>query len=198
MSNFQAQNMSHHPTGNLRLWLWIAGLASIALGLVAIAYPFAATLAVELLVGAVLAVSGVVQMLRAIVSENGGARLWMLGFGVVSLLAGAVLLLYPLQGTLTLTIFMASFFVAGGVMKMMSAWFLSPDQRTKAGLAPVDGWWWVGMSGALSLILGILLIAGLPATAVWALGLLIGIDLLFLGLTEIAFAMALGRADRRG
>lgn len=177
----------------IRLWLWIAGLASIVLGLAGIAFPFLLTVATELLFGAVLAALGAVQIIRALFSGDVVSRSSTLLFGVVALAGGTLLLFYPLEGMLTLTVLLATFFLAGGVVKLIGAWQMRPTRMREFGLAEVSGRGWLALSGALSLVLGLLLILGLPSTAVWALGLLLGIDLLFLGVSEIALAMGLDR-----
>jgi uncharacterized membrane protein HdeD (DUF308 family) len=186
---------SETPSGDVRrikLWLWIAGVATIVLGAVGIFSPFLLTLAAELLFGAVLAALGAVQIVRALFSGDVGSRLWTLLFGAVSLAGGVLLLLYPLEGILTLTIVLALFFVAGGIVKLFGAWQMRTARMRHLGMTgEVPGRGWLAVAGALSLLLGLLLLFGLPPTAAWALGLLLGIDLLFLGFAEIALAMGL-------
>ena len=188
----------HPDIRQIKTWLWIAGLASIVLGLAGIAFPFVVTLATELLFGAVLAALGVVQILRAVFSGDAASRIWTLIFGGIALIGGAFLLLYPLQGMLTLTALLASFFLAGGMAKLIGAWLMRPARARGIGLAEFPGRGWLVASGAVSLGLGAMLIIGLPATAHWALGLLLGIDLLFLGAAEIALAMGLAKVTHSG
>ena len=175
-----------HPEAprGLRTWLWIAGIASILLGALAIIFPFAATLAVELVIGAILAVSGIVELIRTVAMRRNGSLIWNALFGLAALAAGVILLVWPLEGMLTLTIVVGVFFLLGGAFKLVAGF----------GLRPFPGWGWIGFSGALSVLLGLLLLFGLPGTALWAIGLLVGIDLIFLGIAEIAMASALQRA----
>lgn len=182
-------------TRGLRAGLWVAGIAAIALGAVAMLFPVAASLAVELLVGGVLAAIGLIQLLRALFAGGVESRLWQFVFGGVALVTGGVLLRYPIEGLQALTLVIAGFFVIGGIAKLVGAWQIGPRQRRAAGLRPIRGWGWLALSGAVSLALGVFLFAGLPVTSTWALGLIVGIDLMFLGLSEIAVAMALGAAD---
>ena len=168
------------------------------LGLAGIAFPFVVTLAAELLFGAVLAALGVVQIIRALFSGEVASRAWTLGFGVVALAGGVMLLLYPLEGVVTLTALLAAFFLASGVAKLIGAWQMRPARMREFGLVERSGRGWLALSGALSFLLGLLLMFGLPLTAAWALGLLLGIDLLFLGASEIALAMGLDRVRSRG
>ncbi len=182
----------------IKLWLWIAGLSSIVLGLAGIAFPFVVTLAAELLFGAVLAVLGLVQIVRALFSGEVASRAWLLLFGGVALAGGVMLLLYPLEGILTLTALLATFFLAGGVVKLIGAWQTRPARMRELGLIEESGRGWLALSGALSFALGLLLMFGLPSNATWALGLLLGIDLLFLGVSQIALAMGLDTIQSRG
>lgn len=181
---------------NLQTWLWISGLSSLLIGGIAIAFPLAASITAELLLGAILVVSGGIQIIRAIASGRSSVnRVWSLLFGMTALLAGGVLLLYPLEGLLSLTIVLASFFIVAGVFKVILAWNMRPANLSTRELPGVNGWGWLAFSGALSVVLGALLFWGLPVTAVWALGFLVGIDLIFSGASEIAFARALQRAN---
>ena len=102
-------DLPHTDIRRVKLWLWIAGLTSIFLGAVGIVFPWVLTLAAELLFGAVLAALGVVQVLRALLSGDVVLRGWTLLFGVVSLSGGALLLFYPPEGMMTLTIVLATF-----------------------------------------------------------------------------------------
>lgn len=175
------------------LWLWVSGVASILLGFFALVFPFAATIAAELLFGAVLGFVGVIRIVSAFASRHSRNRVWMVLFGIAALIAGALLLLYPLQGALTLTIVLASFFVVGGTFQFISAWDLRPANLRTGGLPMVNGWGWLAASGALSIIFGAIILIGLPVTAIWTLGLLLGMDLILLGFSEISFARALRR-----
>ena len=104
------------------------------------------------------------------------------------LLSGLLLLAYPLTGVFTLTLFLAAFFLAEGVFKLIHAFRMRPAAR----------WGWIVFSGVISLILGFLVLAGLPLTAFWAIGLVVGIDLIFGGWSIIMLSMAVRSAARRG
>ncbi|MFA8387229.1 MAG: HdeD family acid-resistance protein [Pelagibaca sp.] len=182
--------------GRFKTTLWIVGVGTLILGVLAIIFPLAASLAAELLFGGVLLALGILQVGRAVLSGDIDSRLWVLVFGLLSLLAGVILLLFPLQGVVTLTILVASYFIMGGVLKLAGAWQLSPPRRRKNAQAEMPGSGWLALSGAVSLLLGLVLFFGLPSTAIWALGLLIGIDLALLGASEIALAVALSSSEQ--
>ena len=183
--------------GSFRTGLWVAGAASITLGALATLFPFVATMAAWLLFGVLLAALGVFEIIRALFSPGSDQRVWIFLFGLLSLAAGAVLLLYPFEGILTLTVLLATFFILGSIMKLLGAWQLSPPRRRAGDQPEIRGWGWMAVSGALSLLIGAGLFLALPVAAVWALGLLIGVDLIFLGVSQIAIAMALS-SDRGG
>lgn len=84
-------------------------------------------------------------------------------------------------GDMRRTIVLATFFILGGTTELIVAWKLCPRARRIRQQADVNGWGWLALSGALLLLLGIILLLGLPITAIWAIGVLIGLALIFLG-----------------
>lgn len=194
MTSFDTDASHRNPSQSLQVWLWVSGLAAVVLGFVAMLFPFAATIAAELLFGAVLVATGVIEIIGALLSKGSRNIGWTLLFGALALIAGGILLFYPLQGVLTLTLVLASFFIVGGFFKMTAAWYLRPSNLAMLGFPVTGGYGWLAFSGALSVFLGVVLLLGLPGTAIWALGLLLGIDLIFLGASEIALALAIQRA----
>jgi uncharacterized membrane protein HdeD (DUF308 family) len=107
---------------------------------------------------------------------------WALLSGIIAIAAGVVLLLWPISGTLSLTLVLIAFFVVEGIATLMYA----IDHR-----AQLSGrWGWMLFSGIVDLILAGIIFAGLPGTAAWALGLLVGINMLFGGTAMIGMALA--------
>ena len=90
---------------------------------------------------------------------------------ILYIIAGAWLAFFPLTGIITLTILIAAMFVAEGLIKFVMGFQLRPE----------PGWFWMIFSGLAAFVLGILLFAGLPGTAAWAIGLMVGINLLISG-----------------
>jgi hypothetical protein len=109
--------------------------------------------------------------------------IWSLGIGVLSLLVGVVLVADPLAGAIPLTLLVAVLFLATGVAKTMFA----------LALRPASGWVWVLASGLVSVVLGVMILAGLPATATTILGLLLGIELVSNGVLFLFVALGLRR-----
>ena len=106
---------------------------------------------------------------------------WSLLSAVVAIAAGVLLLVWPLSGVLTLTLLLIVFFTIEGVLTIMYA---LEHKKELSGR-----WGWMLASGIVDLVLAAIILAGLPGTAAWAIGLLVGINLLFGGVSMIAMAL---------
>lgn len=178
----------------LRIGLWVAGLAAICLGLAAIVFPFAASLAADLLFGGLLVALGLLQIVGVLLLTKDDSRVSTLLLGGLALGAGVIMLLFPMGGMVTLTLVVATFFLLGGLAQLLGAIRARRGRRRALGLPALGGRGWRAASGAVSLLLGGFLLVGLPVTATWALGALLGVDLIVLGASEIAVATALTTA----
>lgn len=161
-----------------RGWIMFFGVALAALGIAAIAFPFVATVTVELLVGWILAISGGLGLVNALRTPKWRGFTFSLLGAVLSLAIGLLLLAYPLTGILSLTLVMAAFFAAGGVLRVMLA----------LKLRPLDNWGWLLASGLLALVVAALILVQWPVAAAWVIGLVVGIDLLAAGVILIVLA----------
>src|SRR5437763_9303384 len=151
----------------------IQGLIMVVLGLLAVARPMIATLAVEIFAGWSFLVGGIVGLAGIFTAWKTPGILWTLIRAVLAIVAGLVLLWRPLAGVLTLTLILAAFFAAQGVTQII----VSISQR-----ATLPGSWvWVLVSGVTDLVLAAIIISGWPGTAAWVLGLLVGINLFMSG-----------------
>ena len=164
---------------------WV-GLAMILLGMFAIVMPHTATLAIEDIIAASLIAGGFFLGLEVSRYENKDGMLLRFVGMIVYILAGVLIIAYPMQGEVTLTLILAILFTVAGVMRCMLA----------LQLRPIHGWAYVAASGAADLVLGVFLWADLPASAFWALGLIVGVDLLFAGWTVLVLAKGLKKAGR--
>ena len=166
-------------------WIWIALLAVISLvgGVLALINPFAATLAATLMAGWAFAILGVVQIVQSFQLRGWGGFIWALLFGVLTLVVGISLIFNPLAGMVSLTLLVAVLFLVLGAIKIMYAF----------SLRPIAGWGWVLASGILSLLLGIMILANFPWSAVSVLGILLGIELLSNGVLFLLLALGLRR-----
>lgn len=164
-----------------RMYL-IEGIVLLVLGLAAIALPPIAGLATALVLGWLFLLGGVVGLIATFGQRNAPGFWWALLSAVVSLAAGYILLFNPAQGVATLTYVLIAFFLADGLLIIVMAF---EHRRELSGR-----WEWMMLGGVMDLILAGVILAGLPGTLAWALGLLVGIDLVFGGMSLIAMAMA--------
>ena len=175
MSDVQVAELSEAVKEN-RGWFIALGVALIILGIICIAYPLMATIAMKVFMGWIFLIGGIAQAIHSFSTRSWGGFLWDLLVGLLYIFVGGWLAFFPITGIIALTTLLALTFIAEGIMKLI----LGFDLR------PVDGWFWVILSGIVGIVAGILLISGLPGTAPWAIGLLAGINFLFSGWSFIA------------
>jgi uncharacterized membrane protein HdeD (DUF308 family) len=161
------------------------GIILVILGVLAIVVPPLATLAVTILIGWLFVISGIAGVIMTFMARRAPGFWWALLSAVIALVAGAFLLWQPLVGVLSLTYVLIAFFLIDGVLSI----FLSIEHRREL----VGRWGWILLSGVVDLIIAGIILAGLPGTAAWALGLLVGIDLVFGGTALIMVALAARR-----
>jgi uncharacterized membrane protein HdeD (DUF308 family) len=160
----------------------VEGIILVLLGAAAIIVPVIATLAFTLLIGWLFLISGIVGLITTFWLRNAPGFWWSLVSGVIGIAAGIVLIRWPISGTVSLTLVLIAFFVVEGIATLMYAF----EHRVQLS----GRWGWMLASGIVDLILAGIIFAGLPETATWALGLLVGINLLFGGTAMIAMALA--------
>ena len=158
------------------------GILLVVLGLLAILVPQVASLAVTLLLGWLFAISGIFGLIASFWARQAPGFWWSLLSAVLSIVVGGLLLARPVVGVISLTYLLIAFFFVEGVVSIMYA---IEHRRELTG-----GWVWMLVSGIITLALGVMILAGLPSTAAWALGLLVGIDMVFGGSSLIAVALA--------
>jgi uncharacterized membrane protein HdeD (DUF308 family) len=159
----------------------IEGIALFILGLLAIVIPNVATLAVEVFIGWILLLSGVVGLISTFRMRSAPGFGWSLLSAVIAIAAGVILLAWPLSGVLSLTLILTAFLTIEGVASIMMA--LTHRHGFSAR------WALLLVSGLVDLFLAALILLGLPGTAAWAIGLLVGINLVFGGSALISMAL---------
>jgi len=157
------------------------GVLLLVLGIVAVVIPPLATLAVTILFGWLFLISGIMGLVTSFWMRAAPGFWWSLISGALGVLVGGMLLAQPATAAFSLTILLIAFFVVEGIVSIM---FALDHKRELSGQ-----WGWMLMSGVVDLVLSVLLIAGLPGTAAWALGLLVGINMVFGGMALIAMAL---------
>jgi uncharacterized membrane protein HdeD (DUF308 family) len=160
----------------------IEGIVLVLLGAIAIVVPPLATLTYTILIGWIFLVSGVVGLITTFWMRRAPGFWWSLLSALIAIAAGFLLLGWPVTGALSLTLVLTSFFIVEGIASIMYA----IEHRNQL----TGRWGWMLVSGIIDLILAAIIIAGLPGTAAWAIGLLVGINMLFGGGALIGMALA--------
>jgi uncharacterized membrane protein HdeD (DUF308 family) len=158
------------------------GILLSIIGLAAMIVPPLASLAITIFLGWMFLVSGVAGLVATYWARNMPGFWWSLISAALAVLAGGILLARPMQGVLTLTIVIGAYFLAEGVATIMYA---LEHRKELSGR-----WSWLLIAGLMDIIIAFFIIAGLPGSAEWAIGLLVGINLLFGGATLIGMALA--------
>lgn len=157
------------------------GIVMMVLGLLAIAVPEIASLAITIFIGWLFFVGGIFRTVSVVQHRSMPGFAWALATALLAIALGLVLLLRPIAGVLTLTLALVVFFVLEGI----SAILLAIEHRRH-----LPSWGWVLFSGLVDLLLAFLIWDGWPSSADWAIGLLVGINMVFLGLSLIMTALA--------
>lgn len=149
----------------------VQGVLLVAGGILAVVYPVVSSVAVVVLLGWLLIISGLVQGISLL-----GARqvpyFWLQLISVIlGVLIGILFLRDPAQGLLTITLLIIVFFMIEGISKIVFA----------LTIRPFPNWGWVLASGLVGIVLSLILWASLPVTAIWLIGLLLGIELISVG-----------------
>jgi uncharacterized membrane protein HdeD (DUF308 family) len=180
-----AETMGRAVAGAIREhWgLFLAeGIVLVILGLIAIIVPPLATLAFTIIIGWLFLISGIMGLITTFWARGVPGFWWSLISAIIAIAAGVVLLLWPVSGSVSLTLLLIAFFVVEGIVSIMYA----IEHRNQLS----GQWIWMLISGIIDLILAAIIFAGLPGTALWALGLLVGINMVFGSAALIAMAMA--------
>ncbi len=175
--------------GLARSWkaLMTVGIIAIVIGCIAILVPAVASVGTAIFIGWILLIAGGFLIAAAFSARSAGGVVWRLLWAVLTVFVGVWLIVEPHHGTLTLTLVLGIYFLFMGITRITVA-FLGRGQPN-AGL--------VGLSGVCGLLIGILVLVKFPSSADWAIGLLVGIDLIFAGWTLTSLAMA-GKELSRG
>jgi uncharacterized membrane protein HdeD (DUF308 family) len=160
----------------------IEGILLAVLGLAAMIVPPLASLAVTIFLGWMFLVSGIGGLILTFWARQMPGFWWSLISAVLAIGAGIILLVQPVQGTLTLTIVVGAYFLAEGVATIMYAL----EHRRELS----ERWSWLLVSGLMDILIAAVIISGLPGSALWAIGLLVGINMVFGGATLIGMALA--------
>jgi uncharacterized membrane protein HdeD (DUF308 family) len=168
-------------------WLWfvILGVLLVVLGMIALGSVVYASLASALVIGALILLGGVDELIGAFWCRDWSGFFMHLLSGVLAVVVGLIFLRGPGVALIVLTLLVASFLMVGGIFKIVTA--LS---------CRFARWGWPMFSGIIDLILGVMIWREFPASALWVIGLFMGINMLFRGIDWIALGLALRSLPR--
>jgi uncharacterized membrane protein HdeD (DUF308 family) len=165
----------------------VVGVLAIVVGCIAILVPAVAAVGTAIFIGWILIVASAFLAAAAFSARSVGSVVVRLAWAFLTFIVGLWLILEPHNGTLTLTLVLGIYFIFMGLTRITVA-FIGRGQ-------PNAGW--VGLSGICGLVIGILVLAKFPSSADWAIGLLVGIDLIFAGWTLVSVAQVGKELARR-
>jgi uncharacterized membrane protein HdeD (DUF308 family) len=160
----------------------IEGIVLVVLGAIAAAVPIVAGLAVTILFGWLFMISGIVGLFTTVAMRQAPGFWWSLVSAVLGIVVGGWLLFQPTLGLLSLTYLLIAFFIVEGVATIL---FALEHRGALSGR-----WAWMLVSGIIDLFLAAVILTGLPGTVAWALGLIVGINMVFGGASMIGMALA--------
>jgi uncharacterized membrane protein HdeD (DUF308 family) len=160
-------------------WFLALGIVLIVLGLLAIVSPLSMTFAAEQFFGWLILFGGLIQAVVSWRAKSWGGFVVELLIGLFYVLGGIALVSNPLTGIFTLTLVLIVLFIADGIFQTALA----------IRLRPTPGWGWMLASGVASLLVGMMIWAQLPSSALWAIGLLVGIKLIVNGWNFVTMAL---------
>jgi len=165
-------------------WGWVVGfgVVQIVVGIVAVCFAFDATIASVLTLGIVLLIAAGAQMAAAIWAKDWGGFFLFVGLGILFAAAGFVMLVKPVVAAESPTLLFATFCLVGGAFRIVVAL-----------VEPIPSRSWVILNGAITILLGLAILARWPETGLWVLGMFVGIDLIFNGATWSAIAISVRR-----
>jgi uncharacterized membrane protein HdeD (DUF308 family) len=180
-----AAALSKSLHGHWRLFLF-EGILLVVLGLAAVVIPPLAGIATTIFLGWLLLIAGFAGLLSTFKAQQAPGFWWSLLSALVALVAGGMLLWSPVRGLVALTYVLIGYLVADGLLTIILA---ISHRRELSGR-----WEWILVNGVVDFILAGIIFAALPGAFAWALGLIIGIDLLFGGTSLIAMALSARKA----
>jgi uncharacterized membrane protein HdeD (DUF308 family) len=164
-----------------RNWGWYVGLGVllVLLGAAGLVFVGLATLVTVMLIGWLFVIAGVAEIIHAVI-RKGWSGFWLdLISGILTALAGLFIVLRPAEGVSVLTMVIGVIFLIGGIFRLAAGVMVKN---------PYSGWFL--FHGALSLLLGVMILSDWPYSATWVIGTLVSIDLVFSGIRLISFGHA--------
>jgi uncharacterized membrane protein HdeD (DUF308 family) len=160
------------------------GVLLIGLGMLAVASPMVAAVAVNVLIAWLIVFAGVVHLVVAFHTREAGSIIWRLLVGLAYMCFGGYLIARPVAGVASLTLLLASLFLLEGIFNIV-LFFRAPSTLRSS---------WMLLDGIVTLLLGLLIYLQWPSSSAWAIGTLVGVSLIFSGVTRVMVSLAVRRA----
>ena len=167
-------------------WGWIVALGVIFMlaGVIALGSVVMATATAVFVIGIMMIMAGVAEIIAAFSVKGWGKFIFWMLLGALYVAAGVICFYRPFEAATILTLFLGAALVVGGVLRMFLAWSMRGAGKP---------WGWVVVSGIISLLLGLMIIAKWPYSGFYVLGLFLGVDLIFIGSGWLSIGLALKR-----
>lgn len=169
-------------SGSTTSILW--GVLLVILGVLAVASPFLAAVAVNAVVGWLIVFAGIVHVVLAFHAHGAGTVIWRLLVGIAYLAFGTYVILHPVLGVASLTLLLAALFVIEGILDLVMYF----------KMRPLHGSAWLLIDGIITLVLGGMIYAQWPSSSAWAIGTLVGISMIISGIARISMSLAIRSA----
>ena len=167
-------------------WIVVLGVVTVIAGFLSLVMPWAGGVGVTVFVGFALMVGGIARVVAAFSAGSFGRGTLAFIGGALCLLAGVIMVARPGAGLAALTLMVGAYLLVDGIFGAVLAFQVKPEK----------GWGWMLFSAVMSLILGFLLLREWPLTGLWAIGTLVGINLLFAGFSLISIGSAARKLAR--
>jgi uncharacterized membrane protein HdeD (DUF308 family) len=165
-------------------WSIVWGVLLIICGILAVALPFMAAVAVSVVVAWLIVFAGIVHLILAFHAHSAGSVIWKLLVGLAYLIFGGYLIVHPVLGVASLTLLLGCLFLIEGILNIV----LFFKMRSLRGSS------WVLVDGIVTLILGLMIYLQWPSSSLWAIGTLVGISMIISGVTRVMLSTAVRKA----
>jgi uncharacterized membrane protein HdeD (DUF308 family) len=161
-------------------WSILWGVSLIILGMLALAAPLVAAVAVNVVIAWLIVLAGVVHLVLAFHAHRAGNLIWKLLVGLAYLFFGVYLIAHPVLGVVSLTLVLASLFLVEGILNIV----LFFQMRSMQGSS------WILIDGIITLLLGLMIYLQWPSSSAWAIGTLVGVSMIISGVTRVMLSLA--------
>jgi uncharacterized membrane protein HdeD (DUF308 family) len=160
---------------SVRSRMKILGIIAIVLGILALLTPVLTGFSIVILLGVLVLIAGIDRIIWAFQADSLGRGLLMFAIGGLTLLCGIALIAHPLFISGVVTVLLAAYFILDGIFEFTAGLRIRPE----------EGWGWLLAGGIVSVLLGFMIWVQFPLSGVWAMGILLGIKMIFIGLIMV-------------